>query len=286
MIALFNTVLLSGIVLGDPSPSNELQVEAVLTLLEEVRVPARDAGVLSKLNVRPGATVKSRMVVGELDNTKAKLHLAQARLELSNAKRLSAHDLKVQLAKKSYEVASAELKRATQAQKRFEKSVSHSELDRLRLETERTGLEIDQSQFDFETAQLAVQAKETTVRLAEHDLVERTIVTQSPGIVVEVLKKPGEWVEPGEPVVRIVRMDRLRVEGFLPAERATAKLVGQKVKLLVKLGDGQDVELDAELTFVSPEIHPVNGMVRIWAEVPNRDLMLRPGLRATMKIKP
>jgi multidrug efflux pump subunit AcrA (membrane-fusion protein) len=38
--------------------------------------------------------------------------------------------------------------------------------------------------------------------------------------------------------------------------------------------------------FVSPEVDPVNGQVRVLAEVDNPDGVLRPGLRATMTIGP
>jgi hypothetical protein len=36
--------------------------------------------------------------------------------------------------------------------------------------------------------------------------------------------------------------------------------------------------------FVSPEVNPVNGQVRVWAEVENRGLLLRPGLQAALTI--
>ena len=43
----------------------------------------------------------------------------------------------------------------------------------------------------------------------------RKIFAELSGIVVEVNRHPGEWVEPSETVFRLLRMDRLRAEGFL-----------------------------------------------------------------------
>ena len=37
-----------------------------------------------------------------------------------------------------------------------------------------------------------------------------------------VQKQPGEWVQAGEPVLRIARMDLLRVEGFVSAAEYNA----------------------------------------------------------------
>ncbi|MBI2477751.1 MAG: hypothetical protein HYV60_03615, partial [Planctomycetia bacterium] len=53
----------------------------------------------------------------------------------------------------------------------------------------------------------------------------------------------------------------------------------------INLQSDQTIDMDGEVTFVSPEIHPVNGMVRVWVEIDNRAAALRPGLQATIKIE-
>ncbi len=40
------------------------------------------------------------------------------------------------------------------------------------------------------------------------------------------------------------------------------------------------------MVFVSPEVDPVNGQARIWAEVENRGGELRPGLHGKLSIAP
>jgi multidrug efflux pump subunit AcrA (membrane-fusion protein) len=45
-------------------------------------------------------------------------------------------------------------------------------------------------------------------------------------------------------------------------------------------------EFPGKIVFVSPEINPVNGQVRIWAEVDNKDGILKPGLRTRMTLVP
>ncbi|MDA1051936.1 MAG: HlyD family efflux transporter periplasmic adaptor subunit [Planctomycetota bacterium] len=270
---------------GASASATTLETEGVLTLLEEIRVPARDGGVLAEVAVRPGIHVAKETLLAKQDDTEAQVTRDQAITDLSNAKRLAKNDLKVRLARKAHEVAAAELKRATEAAERFSKSVSQSEIDRLQLATEQADLQIYQTRFDLQTAQLAIDTHQAALRLAEHRLKKRAIHAPTSGVVVEVLKHAGEWVEPGETVVRIVRMDRLRVEGFLPAQQANAKLVGQPAMVSVKLQADETLDVAGEVTFVSPEIHPVNGMVRVWVEIENRESTLRPGLPATIKIE-
>ena len=279
------TVALFGGVNATHASGPAVETEGVLTLLEEIRVPARDAGILVEVAVRPGMSVTGEMLLAKQDDTEAQATRDQASTELANAKRLARNDLKVQLARKSHEVAMAELKRAVEAEERFSKSVSQSEIERLQLATEQADLQVYQTRFDLKTAQLAVETHEATLRLAEHRVKKRAIHAPSAGVVVEVLKQPGEWVEPGETVVRIVRMDRLRVEGFLSAQQASSELVGQEANVSVKHQPDATLEIVGEITFVSPEIHPLNGMVRVWVEIENSESMLRPGLPATIKIQ-
>ena len=266
--------------------ADEFSIDAVLTVVKEIQVPAREAGILSGLSVRPGDLVVAGRILGRLDETRVKLLRRQAQLDLANAQRLAENDLKIRLARKTFAVAAAELKRATDSAERFDKSVSKSELDKLKLKSEEAALQIDQSKFEFATAQLSVQAKQAALLIAEHDVKRRTLVAPAHGVVVEVLKQSGEWVEPGTPVLRMVYMERLRVEGFVKASDASADLIGRAAHVTIDLSNDRTRELQGKITFVSPEIHPINRMVRIWAEIDNKDGLLRPGLQAKMKINP
>ena len=49
---------------------------------------------------------------------------------------------------------------------------------------------------------------------------------RSTASIVQVYVRKGEWVEPGQKALRIVNVDRLKAEGFIPAAAATAELLG------------------------------------------------------------
>ena len=102
---------------------------------------------------------------------------------------------------------------------------------------------------------------------------------------MQILRRNGEWVEPGQPVVRIIRIDRLKALGSLQATQLTEDLTGREVKLRVLLSGEEPIEFPGEVTFVHSEVNPVNGQVDFWAEIENRDLLLRPGLKATLVIE-
>jgi multidrug efflux pump subunit AcrA (membrane-fusion protein) len=56
------------------------------------------------------------------------------------------------------------------------------------------------------------------------------------------------------------------------------------VRLSVDLPDAPGTVFPGKIVFLDPEIDPVNAQVRIWAEVENTGLQLRPGMRASMKL--
>ena len=51
---------------------------ALVRVLDEAEVPARDAGVLAELSVRAGDQVKSGQIIGHLDDDDAKVAVSRA----------------------------------------------------------------------------------------------------------------------------------------------------------------------------------------------------------------
>jgi len=249
----------------------------VLTLMEQADVPTREAGVLLHIAAKEGLTVEAGQVLGQIDDADARLRMQKARTELAQMQAAAENDIKVRFAKKSADVAVAELQRAKDAAEKFDRSVSQTELDRLQLLAEKSKLEVEQAHLDFAFAGLARDLKQHDVQLAELSLQHRQIKAPITGMVVQWRKQPGEWVEPGQPVVRIIRLNTLRAEGFAPANLLNLQKVGTRVTLTVDLPQRPATKFSGELVYVSPEIDPINGQVRFWAEIQNPQLELRPG---------
>lgn len=267
-----------------PACGEDVEVDSVLIkLIEQVDVPAREAGVLQSVAVREGQMVADGAAVAQIDDADAKFALRKAQLELMGARKLAESDVKVRFALKSAEVANNELERAVESDKRLAESVSDSEMDRLRLTAEKTELEIEQAELDLDVARTARELKENDVRTAEHAVGQRQVTAPLAGFVAEIHRQRGEWVQPGEPIVRILRLDRLRAEGLVDAEAGGGELHGRAVRLAVEQ-NGATTHYSGKIVFVSPEIDPVGGQVRVWAEIDNPQLRLRPGQHGSMTI--
>jgi RND family efflux transporter MFP subunit len=266
--------------------AGDIEVSSVLVkLLEQVDVPAREAGVLDEVLVHEGEIVAAAAPLAQIEDADARLEKRRAELEWQGARRAAESDVKIRYAKKSLEVAQAELRRAVDSEKRLAQSVTQSEMDQLRLQVERETLEVEDAQLEWDIAQTTRDAKENDVRLADHLIERRRVNAPVPGFVAELQRHRGEWVQPGQTILRILRLDKLRAEGLVNARLVGGDVNGRSVKLTVQLDDEAPATFTGKVVFVSPEIDPVNGQVRIWAEIDNADLRLRPGLHGSMVIE-
>lgn len=287
---LLPAVLLLGIVsqaCGEDSPTGVVEIPSVLvTVIDQVDVPAREVGVLSDVLVREGGRVAVGDVLAKIDDTEAELARERAEIEVELAREAAENDIHIRYAAKQLEVANAEMKRANESVLKYRNSVSATELDQVRLTAERAALEVEQAQHEQRAAQLTYKSKRNELALAERNVERRKIISPVNGVVVEVHRKAGEWVQPGEGVFRVLRTDRLQAEGFVPSELADPVLVGRRARLTIDTGEGTVRTHEGKVFFVSPEINPVRGQVRIAADFENTAGTLRPGLKGSLVILP
>jgi len=280
------TIMLSiAVVSADPPAADTIEVPSMLIKVDEqVDVPAREAGVLAALNVREGQMIKSGELVAQIEDDEARITVERTKIEMALAKANAENDVGIRFANKSLDVANAELKRSSEALEHYAKSISASEMDRLQLLVDKGKVEVEQATHEFKTAGYTYQIKSSDYQAALQAVSRRKIAAPLNGMVVQVLRHRGEWVKPGEAVLRIVNLDHLRAEGFLQARYFSEKLENRKVKLFVNLPHEVSAEFPGKIVFLDPETDPVNGQFHVWIDVSNQGLRLRPGMRARMTL--
>jgi RND family efflux transporter MFP subunit len=263
---------------GEPTLPPEIEIDSSqLTLTEHADVSSSEAGLLRELTVKEGDSVAEGNPLARIDDREARLVRARAETEFKIAKSLADNDVKVRFARLAVAVAEAELKRAVESNQKFPKSVSQTELDRLRLVSDKAVLEVEQADLEQHQAKLSLLIKQQDLDRANLALERRTITAPFPGVVVQWKKHQGEWVEPGAPVLRLIRLNRLRAEAFLSSRKLVPNLLGRPVTFVIAGPGRAPSRHEGKLEFISPEIDPVNGQVRIWAEIKNDDLSVYPG---------
>jgi len=277
-------VLLSGNPALGFEKESSLRMEAVvLRPLRAAEVPAQQTGLLQQIVVKEGQQVRAGQLLARLDTRQAELAVARAELEFAQAEAKAKNEISILYADKALEVAKAELQRSSESIEKFAKSISQSQLDVERLTVEKLTLERRQAEHELVLERFGVGLKQKELAAAQLHLAQHQLLAPFVGTVVLVRGRAGEWVEKGTQVLRLVAVDKLRAEGFLPAEQASAVLLGQPVRL--QLTDKSEAApAQGILRFVSPEMEPVTRQVRVWAEISNAKGLLRPGQQGTLTI--
>ncbi len=152
-------------------------------------------------------------------------------------------------------------------------------------------LEVSKSRFDQSILRLRADAIRHQVDQAKLVVMKHRIASPIDGVVAEVFRRPGEWVQPGDAIFRIVRLNRLRAEGFLSADQAIglrSAATGHSIRSMVTLDwalpKGESKSIAGEVSFISPEVDAINNQVRFWVEFDNADAKIFPGMKVNVRI--
>jgi multidrug efflux pump subunit AcrA (membrane-fusion protein) len=275
-----------GQVAAHQADANALIIDSVvLQPMVEAEVPARHTGVLARIHVAEGAAVAKDAVLATLDPSVAKLAVQKAETEREQAIAKAGNTVSIEYAEKALEVARAELRRSTESVEKFAKSVSQSQIDVERLTVEK--LELEQRQAEHEQAILRFEQrlKENALETARLELDLHVARAPFAGVVSLVRGRPGEWVQPGTVILRLIAVDALRAEGFAPATALSSLKVGAKVQFRLE-SESNAPPAEATLQYISPEVDPVTRQVRVWCRIDNADLRLRPGQQGQLRTEP
>jgi multidrug efflux pump subunit AcrA (membrane-fusion protein) len=285
--ALITTVAASAGLAADVEPVLE---RCLVSLIEEAKVPAREAGVLVELPLREGDTLAKGDEIARIDDDQPRMEKRRAQAEHDQAVAKAESDVDVRYAVASLEVAKAELAKAVEAARRVPGSVTEVELNRLRLNVEKTQLQIEQANLEQRVSKLAAVSKGVEVEAADNSINRRLIASPLDGVVVQVFPHLGEWMQPGDPLARVVRTDRLRIEAYVDVARWDPEMIRDRpVTAEVVLAGDRHETFPGRIVFVSPLVES-GGDYRVFAEVDNRQApgsgqwVLRAGQTATLTI--
>jgi len=261
---------------------------ALVSVIDDVEVPAQEAGLLIAMTAEEGTLVKKDDVVAQIDDRQAKLERYAAEVEREAALAKASDDIEVRFAEASLDVAAADVASSETINAKTPGLVPATEVRKLRLTKRRAELQIDKTKLDLSVAKMAAEVHEAAVKAADATIERRRILAPMDGEVIARIKQRGEWVNAGEPVLRVIRMDTLKVEGLLPAaDHNPAELIQRPVLIEVDLAHGRKAQFEGRVTYVSPLVTAGN-KYRVRCEVANRaekeQWLLRPGMTAVVSI--
>lgn len=279
---------------GGESPgrrtNNQFELELPqVTLIERVNVAAQEAGLITEILVREGSEVKAGDKIAQINDSKAlaakKVALAEHEVALAEA----TNDISVRFAHAGADVAKYDYLAHKLANQKARGSTPEAEMQKLLLQWKKGELETEKAQLELDVAGLTAKAKEASVEAADDDIRRRRVFSEIDAVVVEIDKHVGEWVNPGDRIMRIVRMNKVKVEGLLPiALVSQTQVVDRPVTVETTISGNRNVQFNGKIVFVAPELDPSGKYYKVVAEVENREdrgaWLLLPGMSPTVTV--
>ena len=271
-----------------PAPGQAILQHCQVFLIDDVQVPAKESGAIMTLTVQEGDHVQQGTLLAKIDDRQAQFDRLSAELKRDAALATSENDIEVRYSQAAFGVADAELTQNTDINRHSPGTVSDAEIRRLQLTRQKAQLQIDRSRLELKVSAMTADIETTLVAAAEERIYRRQITAPFSGIVLDIVRKESEWVSAGEPILRIIRLDRLRVEGFLSMrDYNPEEIANQTVTVDIPRARGQVIRLPGRVVFVSPLVQ-AGEKYRVRAEVENRvegtHWVLGPGMTASMTI--
>lgn len=254
-------------------------------LIQKIELSANELGALAEVAVVDGQTITKGMVVAKVNDEQARTELSLAIARRDAAMLKVDSDIEIRYAEAGYNAAAKTFERENSL---YKKGVgTTAERDEARLQAIQANLQINKAQHDHSVSQKAVTVEKLQVVKAQEFLNRHSVIAPWGGIVSRVIKHQSEWVNAGDPIMEVIQMDRLWVEGKIHASEINPYQVSEReVNVTMTLAQGERISFPGKIVYVELEV--VGGDYKVRAEVANRTFqnhwLLIPGMNVDMEI--
>ena len=236
--------------------ANESRFQFTGTITSErvASLSPRVAGLVAKADAEMGYSAKAGDMLVGLDDALARMELREEELNL--------------------EAAEADL---INSKRRLDEAVNLGDANFPRSERENR-------ETTYRMAQIAVSRLETSVA-TQREIVERhRIIAPFDGMVAEKMAEVGEWVQTGNPVLRFVDTESLRLDVQVPQEEL-ALVMGSDTVTVEIAGSGAKA-FEAHIEARSPQVDSQTRTFQVRIQLDNSSPNVKPGMSAVAIFKP
>lgn len=286
---LFRTVwlpLLAQVMLGQlrsAEAQSELEYnDARVVAIRNTLIAAEAPGLIREIHFEAGAYIEQHATLITLNSETYQADYEIALAEEAIARLQASNRVKVEYAQKSAEVTENTLTKSVAANRQYSRTIPQTEIEKLQLQLEQARLSGEQALMELDAAEWTVKLKQKMTQGARVKLDSRTVRAPLSGTIAQVLVQPGQWVNAGEPVARIIDLNHLRVEGYFRQDLIRRVKVGSSATFTYTL-DGETMRVLAKVSFVSPEV--VEGIFQVRADFENPKRLHVPGVQGKLVLQ-
>jgi len=221
---------------------------------EEIIVSSEATGKLIKFDIEEGYEIKQNQIVGIVDTTQ--LHLKKKQLLSSITAVLSKQpDISAQLAALQQQIETAEIEK-----KRIENLVKLDAATTKQLDDINSQLEVLNKQYTAAKSSLTITKQglqsETLPLIAQveqiEDQIKKSYITNPiDGTVLTRYAKLDEITSNGKALYKIADLSGMTLRAYVDGDQLGQIKLGQKVKVYIDKGEGDQKEMSGEIYWVS-----------------------------------
>lgn len=249
-------------------PVTPIVYDGIIQPRYDILVAALEDGRLLSIDVRVGDHVQAGQVIGRLDDALQRSAVEIATLQSAMTGERDATRAEVELNQRR--AGQIEALARDGAARPDELQRSRSELE---MSTARYTAALEQHELrQLELARYRIQ------------LERRNIRAPMAGVIAKVLRKPGEYISPGDPsIAQLLVVDQLSAVFNIPIEEVKDIRIGSPTKVTLR---STSRVVDAVVTSIAPNIDGESGTVQVKVELDNADGKMLAGDRCTLEIQP
>lgn len=244
--------------------STSTSISGKVTPLQEVAIIPKIPGKVAQVPVDVGVRVKKGALLAKLDTTDLEISLSSALNGLQNA-------------------------RLTQDQARLNYNNAKSNYDRMQILYKDGAIslqQLEQAQLSFNLAKDALKAPaiasaQNQIDSIRNQISNATITSPIDGEIAMRNIDPGEMAGTAQPVMTVVNIDTVYIEGTVAEADIPVVTQGQKVSVKVDAAGGT---FEGIVKTVSPVANPQTKGYPVKVEISNPGHKLKPGMFAEIKL--
>lgn len=262
----------------------------VIGLVTKIDLAAPEAGILTHLTVRRGSRFNAEDVIAEIDSREAQQGYKRALAEYELAVKRSEDDIELRYADAQELVEKADYDADVEANLQRPDTVPAAELRKSKLEWDRARLGGEKARKDQVLALGDVRIKKAELDAAEIAIEKRQVRPRFDGEVLKLHREEGEWVQPGDTIAEIARLDTLEVNGSVYFDDHDPRsLENCRVTVDVQVARGRIEQATGFIVYIDPvAVLETKPQYRVRAEISNRSedgrWLISPNLPARMTI--
>jgi RND family efflux transporter MFP subunit len=245
------------------SSANALEITGIVLPKHHLELTLPIDGKILNIFLKEGDSVSKNQEILKLDDSLQILDTKRKQMIFKDESQLNSLEKNEQLLKAM--LTSTEVYKRT-------KSVSKDEV-----------MSLEIRYYDLSGQMLATKQKklveEIDYKMSKNILDSHKLTSPIDGFITKINFDIGEWIKSGESIVEVVDYKECFVEFNIEQKYIQELKVGKTLAIKIKNGD-KLIDKDSKIVFISPIADKSSSLVRIKAQLDNKELSIVPGLSA------